>query len=121
MKDDLAVLRLLLRPRFASAGDRQVSLYDMGANDPLDPFLTDAENLTELLNRDDARRSVIAIEEVIGVARGRVRNGMRTLVHKQRVYSVTVGALEPALQILLIYLDAVTSIASLGTRIVSLS
>jgi hypothetical protein len=56
---------------------------------------------TELLDRDDARRSVIAIEEVIGVARGRVRNGMRTLVHKQRVYSVTVGALEAALQILL--------------------
>jgi hypothetical protein len=56
---------------------------------------------TELLHREDARRGVVAIEEVCGVACGRVGKGMRTLVHKQRVYSVTVGALEAALQILL--------------------
>lgn len=36
-----------------------------------------------------------------------------------RVYSVTAGAPAAALQVLLFYLDAVTRIASLGTRIVS--
>ena len=53
---------------------------------------------TEMLDRDDARSGVVTIEEIRGIASGRVGNGMRTLVHEERVYSVTAGAPGDALQ-----------------------
>src|SRR5688572_29877423 len=74
----------------------------------------------ELLDRDETRRRVVAVEEVRGVASGRVGEGRRTLVHRE---SSLLGhrrcAALSALLALPVYREAVTKIASLGTRTAS--
>src|SRR5688500_12026844 len=74
---------------------------------------------TELLDRDETRRGVVAVKEVRGVASGRVGEGMRTLVHTESLLGHRRCAALSALLALPVYREAVTKIASLGTRTAS--